>query len=467
MSHRIFFIVALVVCFLGVSIFPVINLYVDSSRVLTRDFDYFYGNQANHVFLKAAWVIDNPDKYHSFIFGSSRVDAGFASNDFPDGWFKMSQPGGQPKEHVHNLKALLAHEIKIKEVWLTLDDFDIYIDRDLVNDYKLRPYPITLEEKASFLWFYLFRKPKKFERSTVLGKHTLTKNNFIHGFIEKEGIELEYSSYAEHDEMIRSLNAWSWDLSLKNKADIDSTISYVEEIKKLCDDNGIELKVIMTPRHYKVLYVRDYFNMAEFRRRLAQVMAYWDFSVITSTSYWKDNHYWLETSHFTTDIGRLMQNRIEEGSLNTKYDDQFGVLITPKNVNTVLAKNYETLLSELPAILKYDPNTRIDKSYLAEPKTASTTIETEGYSFAIAPLKEQVILTVAFNSIEPTTLQWQCGNTLVATTEVTKTDMGDTVRNFPWLPECYQDNKLVASKKEAVSQLSATFSNVVNPNRIH
>src|SRR5690606_15130129 len=95
------------------------------------------------------------------------------------------------------------------------------------------------------------------------------------------------------------------------------------------------------------------------RQQLAKKLSYWDFTNLTS-GYWKDNHFWAETSHFGTEVGGLMLDRIRGESPNSS----FGVLVDSNNVDDFIKNQYQILSESYADIAAYDSNTYIHESYL-------------------------------------------------------------------------------------------------------
>ena len=69
------------------------------------------GVEPNSNYIKMQYVLHNPDKFDSFLFGSSRT--GFVNVEhIPEGkWYNMSYSEGLPAEHLENLRELIANDI--------------------------------------------------------------------------------------------------------------------------------------------------------------------------------------------------------------------------------------------------------------------------------------------------------------------------------------------------------------------
>lgn len=108
---------------------------------------------------------------------------------------------------------------------------------------------------------------------------------------------------------------------------IDEVIREIQEIKKLCDDNNIELTVIFNPLHITTYENQNKEKLSEFKSRLAEIIDYWDFNNINEVT--TNNYYWYETSHYREIVGAMILKTIYGNEYNGEIDipDDFGVLI--------------------------------------------------------------------------------------------------------------------------------------------
>ncbi len=93
-------------------------------------YDLFYndgsGNKlisASGNFSKMKYVLSVPDKFDSFIFGSSRV--GYIHNDKISGekCYNMTSSAANATEHLWNLKTMLKNNIRPKKIYIGVDSF--------------------------------------------------------------------------------------------------------------------------------------------------------------------------------------------------------------------------------------------------------------------------------------------------------------------------------------------------------
>lgn len=123
--------------------------------------------------------------------------------------------------------------------------------------------------------------------------------------------------------------------------------NYLGEFQKivdLCQQNNINLIVFISPSHatqweaIKVTQQTPIFE--EWKRTIVNIMPVWDFSgynsITTEPINDKMTNY-TDASHYTKQVGDLVLNRILNNQTDTVPDD-FGVLITPQNIESHLAK---------------------------------------------------------------------------------------------------------------------------------
>ena len=112
------------------------------------------GVEPNSNYIKMQYILHNPDKFDSFLFGSSRT--GFIDVEkIPEGkWYNMSYSEGLPKEHLENLREMIEHGIIPKNVMVGVDNISCFVDPSLhENQFYRIPYP--REDKLGFYAKYL------------------------------------------------------------------------------------------------------------------------------------------------------------------------------------------------------------------------------------------------------------------------------------------------------------------------
>ena len=107
------------------------------------------GVEPNSNYIKMEYILHNPDKFDSFLFGSSRT--GFVDVEkIPEGrWYNMSYSEGLPLEHLENLKELIDNGIIPKNVMIGVDNISCFVD-PAIHDKQFYRIPYPRENKLGF-----------------------------------------------------------------------------------------------------------------------------------------------------------------------------------------------------------------------------------------------------------------------------------------------------------------------------
>ena len=277
-----------------------------------------YSVQANDHFMKVRFWLDNPSKFNAFCFGSSRVghiDLTRIDNGLQ--YYNMTYPDGLPKEWLDDVRIFLKHDIHIKQVIIGIDDFSFRLDPSKhAAHYGRIPYNDDSNLKTYVAC--LLRVPS-------MPKKTPNKCQHISGM----GMNLDRSAEASVEQDI--INHVHDKKFLESKYHvlgnrINETIKVVSELKALCDDNNIELVVFINPIHRITYLANNLEEFNEFKRRLAEVTDYYDFSGLNEVT--MNNNYYLETTHYRMVVGDMIVQRI----FHPEQGTNFGVFITKDNV---------------------------------------------------------------------------------------------------------------------------------------
>jgi hypothetical protein len=89
--------------------------------------------EPNRNYIKTRYIIENPDKFDAYLFGSSR--AGFVDTGLINGFscYNMFYSAGLVKEHYENLKAMADRNVIPKMVIISVDDISCYVDPDSID----------------------------------------------------------------------------------------------------------------------------------------------------------------------------------------------------------------------------------------------------------------------------------------------------------------------------------------------
>ena len=363
--------IALAVAALFLMLLPAFNIYTDSSRVLTRGLDTAYkGRAPNIAFLRMAHLLEGEEHYDGIVFGSSRtrfgVDADYVGSLFGGKWYKAEYLGGTQREHLHNLKLLIAHKRAPEHIIVMLDDFVVFRHILTQSDYFYRLYPTSVIDWLDFYRFYLFKRPSETDWKIAFGRTPLEPYKRI--LNERRGAVFFEDGGRDPDPDVISLryfpefvlSAPPFGSGNEDKPHrIASVLVELQELRKLCEDNQIKMTLVITPRHYKTLFAKNVNLLMEFRVRLASIMPYFDASPLSETT--MENRKWNESSHFMAALGNQVFDEVAKVEVKGKPSSAY---VTADSVQVHVESMRLGLRQNLVALLRKDPRMRLHPSYL-------------------------------------------------------------------------------------------------------
>ena len=315
--------IVLVCIFLGIIMF--INYKIDCYGIFTSDYSKV-GQETNNNFIKTKYIIENPEKFDSFIFGSSRVEYIPVENLQCGKFYNMTYVQGIPSEWLDTIKTFKENNVNMKNIIIAIDDFSATIfPEEHKNSPNLLSYSDIKSNISNIIKYYLLKNPFDERSKTILKSGRASNVN-----IEDTGrvVRIDDESFYSSDEHLNK-EMFERPTILGNYENnrIDEVIREIQEIKKLCDDNNIELTVIFNPLHITTYENQNKEKLSEFKSRLAEIIDYWDFNNINEVT--TNNYYWYETSHYREIVGAMILKTIYGNEYNGEIDipDDFGVLI--------------------------------------------------------------------------------------------------------------------------------------------
>lgn len=286
------------------------------------------GVEPNKNYIKMKYVLQHPDKFDSFLFGSSRVGSIHVENIPGERCYNMTYSIGLPAEHLDNIKSFIKKNIIPKRVYIGVDSFSYTENRENHYTQPLRcPYEYAQSNPIDFysLYFDLYIAIESL-RTTFAYE---PRKDYDMTFYEY-GWWCEYGKETEMD--------WS---SAVPEIGADNllyeTLDDIREIVNICNEYGIELIVFTNPMHqitYEASLEKDYLV---FLKELAAITPYYNFSGLNAVTLNTDNY--LDTSHYNAYIGDMMIDCICNGVVDEDlYEDGFGVYVTKENVEELILK---------------------------------------------------------------------------------------------------------------------------------
>ncbi len=288
--------------------------------------------EPNKNYIKTKYILNNQDKYDSFIFGSSRVGA-LEGELLKNGrYYNMTYSEGLPKDWLNNIKTFLNNGIEIKNILIALDDFSFTADP---NDHLSQPMRIPYENLNKFKIFstYLFRDPfDLYNKETIKGM-SISKYDGSNFDLYNTG--RGFTTFKQEQEKLKALTPENLNSDIYNKPTIffdynrvDETINEIKEIKELCTKNNINLYVIFNPLHKTTYLATDKAILEDAKNKVSEITDFWDFTGLNEIT--ENNYYWAETSHYRLLVGRMILEKVFSIDLGVECPDDFGTYITRK-----------------------------------------------------------------------------------------------------------------------------------------
>ena len=285
------------------------------------------GVEPNSNYIKMEYILANPDKFDSFLFGSSRT--GFINvENIPDGsWYNMSYSEGVPEEHLENLEVMIENGIIPRNVMIGVDNISCFVDPNLHEDEFYRiPYPTG--SKLSFYSNYLSMRGVLLSLDTILS-YEPDDPDYVDRFYRSGSSVGDLSLAGTFEEDVPYWDDYYTDY-------VQDCLYALMDIQDLCDEYGINLIIFTNPIYYKTYEESVYYGYENFMERMLEVIdGYYNFSGINDITSDKNNYY--ESSHYTEEIGEMIIDYIFNGASDEELESQgLGVYVTYYNLDEFL-----------------------------------------------------------------------------------------------------------------------------------
>ena len=287
------------------------------------------GVEPNKSYVKMMNILKNPDKYDSFLFGSSRTGF-FDVSKMDDGnYYDMAYSEGTPGEHLQNLRDLLNRGIKIKNVTMGVDDISYFVDPAMHEEQLYRkqfPWSGTLTDKAEFYLSYLDLVTLS-QSVEVIMRHKNTDPDYGARLIETGTENLSIKPDFHYD---KTDPTWS-DYYYPREESLEE----IRQIVELCRENDINLRIFTNPIN-GYTYEKDIANgYIVFLKELAEITPYWNFSGFNNVTLDMSQYY--ETSHFCPAVADQMIKRMYKDEGDPELLRQgYGMYVTKDNVDELM-----------------------------------------------------------------------------------------------------------------------------------
>lgn len=310
-----------------------LNLAVDPFGVFgDRIFNWYAYNFTNNPrAAKTAYLNQHHEGYDSYILGASGSSAfgAPAAEKYVDGtFFNLFAYGAD----MYDTEATLRHAMEnytVKNVILSigLESAQGYMEEKSDLTRYLNP-AVEGTSRADFYARYLFASPqyaiaklKAYRGDTYLPQP-------FDVFVAETG---NYDKSARDAEAFGDLGAYpalypafggygGVPMPLDS---IDECVAALARILALCEENGVDVTVLVPPIYAPSISGYDEGEIAEFFTKMAEVTDFWDFTV---SSLSLDPRYFYDTTHFRNTVGDMMLARMF-GDDSVYYPGDFGQYI--------------------------------------------------------------------------------------------------------------------------------------------
>ena len=331
MKKFIFKVLLWVIFCLLVCILP--SYFVDPYNVYHWDNIRDNGIEPNKNYIKTLYILNNPDKFNGYIFGSSRVGSIHVENITDYKIYNMTYSLGTPHENLETLQTFIQNGVKIDIVYLGVDSYSYTEDSSEHNEQSLRAsYQYLTKDLRNMIYMYMDPSLTMQSIEIMLEKKDIGGMDVFYDY----GWWCNYNRETSIDwENARA--------SCGKSFLIEETLEDIAEIKALCDENDIKLVVFTNPM-YELTYEEsvERLDYLYFLERLASITDYYNFSGLNAITTDTDNY--IDTSHYNAYVGDLLINTMVYNQTDENMQEEgFGFGVTENNVHELL----EILQSQL------------------------------------------------------------------------------------------------------------------------
>lgn len=388
----------------GVVLLAACNVIVDPFGVFGDRFFqwYAYDMTQNPRVAKIAYLDQHYQDYNAYVIGSSKASSLSveALNAYTgDRYYNMTWYGGDLLDEAQ-LAAYLVEHYQVEHILLTIDPESASLyDQGSQSDLRQAMHgKVCGESGLLFYGRYLFANlgyawDKLVSRlaagylpddSTVYVPETGVYDKTLR---DSSPIQ-DMASYLAYEGMATTLAPAPMDY-------IDEAIAAIQQIKDLCDQNGIGFTMVGVPVSQAEFSAYPREGVEEFWTRAAQIddfYAFWGNNSING-----DLRYFYDVQHFRNNAGAMV--------LATLFDDAsvyvpegFGALTTAENVAEVIQAAYaqgeggEELTAEVPILMYHSFTDRADE-------VSGTTVLASDFAAQLQALRDAGYTSVSYQQL--------------------------------------------------------------------
>jgi hypothetical protein len=350
MKYRRLFYLSLLILVIMVGGVTLVNYIADPYGLLRRNFSYQF-LEPDKLFIKIRYLANNPDKFDSLVFGSSRVNGIDVTKVQGTSCYNVTYPMGLPGNHLENIRYLLKRGVKIKLLMIGLDEFSYKKDPKRYEGSPMGgPYPPVIGNRAlpCYLGYLVTLYRSRTWDAIIKGysdkRHHLPNkigdyDHFVTGRTFNPTIERSIEDNREkHDRnpLFKMRKTGHKDPGQDETRYRESTLRDLKDLGDLAQQHNIRVIIFFNPSHYTVYLRSEPEGIGTFQKALANLADFYDFSGINSVT--TNSYYYYEPNHYRTMVGNMMLARIF-GYPEPHVPPDFGTLVTKKNVDEHVNKS--------------------------------------------------------------------------------------------------------------------------------
>ena len=304
---------------------------------------YTYNMTQNPRVAKVSYIDKEHENYDSYIIGCSSTSSypvELLNKYTGDKFYNMIMYGADIYDSTETAKYLI-NNYEVKNLFLA-----VYLSNAVKYDYEYDDLMDNLHQKVEngsiidFYSKYLFLHPHygiekikaKFEDSYLQNKNDVF--NVETGAYDKSKRDIEpIGSLEEYFEVYPVFTNYPY-MKYDELSEIDNCLKSIAELKRICDENGINFKVILTPLYVDYAKYYDQEDIDLFKTKLASITDFWDFSLSSVST---EPRYFYDEAHFRNLVGEMAIARMY-GDDSVYMPEDFGRYITSENVEKNLVE---------------------------------------------------------------------------------------------------------------------------------
>ncbi len=334
---------------------PVLNVLVDPFGVFGDVLFHWdsYSETLNPRVGKLEYLDRHYEEYDSYILGCSSTSSFPVEelNEYMDAKFYNLFVYGADMLDTEDMTRYILRNYTVKNILLNvyIDNGAIYDDPGIDNLTGAMHYAADGSSKLGFYGKYLLLGPRwsldKVERyfQNRLFADAFDVFDVTSGTYDKRQRDVEYiGDLPEYESRPAYAEFADYPTYTVRLTKTGPAMESLRRIVAMCEDAGVHLTVVCGPVNAGYMEGIPREEAAEFYRALAEVTPFWDFSI---SSISLEPRYFYDLTHFRNCVGVMAEARMF-GDESVYIPEDFGVYVTPENVESLIERNDRLLGTE-------------------------------------------------------------------------------------------------------------------------